>query len=137
MLSRGCVGYNIHMDKTKLTNVVARRVDRVWGELCEIHPKLTRLDPPKIKLNNRLYRTAGRCWQDARMVDLGVKFFEHSREYGIIMLNVILPHELIHQADYDLFGDSDKKCGHGANWRMLMVQYGLKPNPFHNMEVTR
>ena len=61
-----------------------------------------------------------------------------AREYEIAseavcggLLNVIS------QLVYVLFGESDKKCGHGKNWQALMVQYGLNPDPFHNMEITR
>lgn len=125
------------MDRTKLQTVLARRTDKVWHDLCKLRPALVRFDPPKIVINGRLWRTAGRCFQDARKVDLGLKFFEHSREYGIIMLSVIVPHELIHQADFDLYGESEKKCGHGKNWRKLMLEYGLPDNPFHSMNVTR
>ncbi len=53
------------------------------------------------------------------------------------MLQVILPHELIHQADFDLYGDSEKICGHGKRWAKLMVEYGLEPEPFHTMKVSR
>ena len=125
------------MDRTKLQTVLARRTDKVWQDLCELRPALVRFDPPKVVINGRLWRTAGRCFQDSRKVDLGLKFFEHSREYGIIMLSVIVPHELIHQADFDLYGESEKKCGHGKNWRKLMLEYGLPDNPFHSMNVTR
>ena len=125
------------MDRQKILTAANRQTDRVWGTLCELRPRLVRYNPPKIVLNGRLWRTAGRCFQDTRTVDLGVKFFEHSRSYGIIMLTVIVPHELIHQADFDLYGESEKTCGHGKNWRKLMLEYGLPDNPYHSMEVTR
>jgi hypothetical protein len=131
----GCIIYN--MDRQKILNATNRQADRVWGTLCELRPRLVRYNPPKIVLNGRLWRTAGRCFQTTRTVDLGVKFFEHSRDYGIIMLTVIVPHELIHQADFDLYGESEKSCGHGKNWRKLMLEYGLPDNPFHSMEIKR
>lgn len=131
----GCIIYS--MDRQKILNATNRQADRVWGTLCELRPRLVRYNPPKIVLNGRLWRTAGRCFQDTRTVDLGVKFFEHSRSYGIIMLTVIVPHELIHQADFDLYGESELKCGHGKNWRKLMLEYGLPDNPFHSMEIKR
>lgn len=130
-----CIIYN--MDRQKILNATNRQTDRVWGTLCELRPRLVRYNPPQIKLNGRLWRTAGRCFQTTRTVDLGLKFFEHSREYGIIMLSTIVPHELIHQADFDLYGESEKKCGHGKNWRKLMLEYGLPDNPFHSMVLTR
>jgi len=138
IVAQGCFSlYNVGMDKTKLQAVLDRRADRVWNDLCELRPRLVRFNPPKIKINGRLWRTAGRCFQETRKVDVGYKFFEHSREYGIIMLATIVPHELIHQADFDLYGESEKNCGHGKNWRKLMLEYGLPDNPFHSMEITR
>ena len=37
--------------------------------------------------------------------------------------------------DYDLFGESNKKCGHGDNWKMIMLQLGLKPDKYHPMRL--
>lgn len=48
---------------------------------------------------------------------------------------VILPHEIAHQADYNLFGLSEKICGHGKNWCKIMLQLGLAPNKYHSMEL--
>ena len=106
----------------------------IWDILSEIHPRLAKIDPPKISLNNRFWRTAGICFQETGQIELAAKFFP---QYEKNMVNVILPHEIIHYADFVLFGDSDKKCGHGKNWQMLMLQYGLKPNPYHNMDISR
>lgn len=129
--------YNTLMDRQTILDDVNRKADRVWLALCETNPALVRLDPPKVVLNNRLWRTAGRCFQEQRLVDLGSKFFLHSADYYDIMLHTILPHELIHQADFDIFGDSEKKCGHGKTWCSLMVQYGLDPDPYHSMDLKK
>jgi len=77
------------------------------------------------------------CHQDENLVRLGYKFFLHSEQYNRQMLSVILPHEIIHQADFDLFGESEKNCGHGKNWCNLMIQYGLEPKTHHTMEIKR
>lgn len=106
--------------------------NHIWHNFCEVHPKLLRFDPPKIVLCNRLTRTAGKCYQGERKIHLGNKFFVKFRDE---MLHVILPHEIAHQADYDLFGESEKSCGHGKNWQMLMLQYGLEANKYHSMEL--
>ena len=93
---------------------------------------LSKFDPPKIELNNRLTRTAGRCWQGRNRIELAAKFlakFQHE------MLTVILPHEIAHQIDFNLFGQSEKRCGHGKNWAKIMVQLGLEPNKYHYLEL--
>ncbi len=111
------------------------KTEQIWLELAELgHWKLLKIEPPKIKINNRFTRTAGRCWNRHGFIELGGKFLE---QYPIEMMRVILPHEIIHYADFKLFGYSDKKCGHGSNWQMLMLQYGLKPNKYHSMELEK
>ena len=129
--------YNFYMDKTKTLKIVCDLTNRVWDTMGEIHPRILKLDPPEIYLCGRLTRTAGKCYQEKRRIHLGWKFFQHSKQYRDIMYHVILPHEIIHQIDYDLWGESDKKCGHGKNWQMLMLQYGLEPNPYHSMDLTK
>ena len=108
------------------------KTDIVWENLCEIYSGLVRFNPPKIVLCNRLTRTAGKNYQDENRIHLGNKFFaKNQRE----MLKQILPHEIIHQADYNLFGISEKKCGHGKKWVEMMVKYGLEPLKYHGMTI--
>jgi predicted SprT family Zn-dependent metalloprotease len=120
------------MDKNFILSVVNREAKKIWQDLAAIYPRLR-----NFRLNNRLYRTAGYCRQDVNCIDLGTKFFLYSEEYRDTMLDIILPHEIIHQADFFLFGESDKKCGHGTGWRTIMEAYGLSAEPFHQMEITR
>lgn len=124
-------------NRDRTLDIVCAQAVRVWDHMADIHPRLKRYDIPEIYLCGRLTRTAGKCYQDDRRIHLGWKFFQHSSEYRGIMLNEILPHELIHQIDFDLFGESDKPCGHGKNWQMLMIQYGIKPKKFHTMDLKK
>jgi predicted SprT family Zn-dependent metalloprotease len=125
------------MDKKTLIKILDREALAVWDALCEIYPALVAYDCPRIVLNGRLWRVAGYCTQEKNVVELGYKFFTNGKKYAHNMIDVILPHEIIHQADYNLFGDSEKICGHGEKWCEMMVQYGLKPEPFHTMEIKR
>ena len=125
------------MDRKQLQTLLERETATIWDSLCEMYPKLCKFNPPVIRLCARLYRTAGMCHQEDRIVQIGYKFFLHSAEYRKQMFTVILPHEIIHQADYDLFGESEKNHGHGVNWQKIMVQYGLKPDFYHTMEISR
>jgi len=125
------------MDRTKLQQFLTRQTSRVWLRLGESYPELLKFDPPKIKLSGRMWRTAGWCKQEENTVELGFKFFLANPDYYNQMITVILPHEIIHQADYNLFGESEKKCGHGKNWRAIMIAYGLPPHEFHSMEISR
>jgi predicted SprT family Zn-dependent metalloprotease len=124
------------MDKTKLLNLLKAETEMVWDSLCEMYPDLAKFDCPKIALNNRFWRTAGQCNQAENLIELGTKFFQTKKNCDI-MIDIILPHEIIHQADFNLFGESEKNCGHGEKWREIMVNYGLEPNPYHSMEVKR
>lgn len=112
------------------------RARAVWDILCELRPRLRKFATPKVKFSNRFWKTAGQCQQDSRIVTLGAKFLQHPQNRAK-MLQVILPHELIHQADFDLYGNSEKKCGHGKHWAKLMIEYGLDPEPYHTMKVNR
>ena len=125
------------MDRKNLQLLLQKETATIWDSLCELQPKLCKFNPPVITLCARLYRTAGMCHQETRIVKLGYKFFLHSAEYRKQMVSIILPHEIIHQADFDLFGESEKTCGHGENWCNLMVQYGLQPDKYHSMEILR
>ena len=125
------------MDKKTLQNILQRHTVMIWDTLCEMYTPLVHNNEPKIELNNRLWRTAGQCFQDENRIQLASKFFLAKTEYYKHMLNVILPHEIIHQADFNLYGNSEKKCGHGKNWVKIMVEYGLEPDIYHSMEILR
>lgn len=109
----------------------------IWDSLCEMYTPLVHYNEPKLELNPYTWRTAGCCFQEENRIQLGYKFFKAKTEYFNYMIDVILPHEIIHQADYNLFGISEKNCGHGENWQKIMVQYGLRADPFHTMEISR
>lgn len=109
----------------------------IWDSLCEIYTPLVHYNEPKVELNGRLWRTAGMCFQEENVIQLGTKFFFANTKYRDYMTDVILPHEIAHQADFNLFGKSEKKCGHGKKWAEIMVQLGLEANPYHSMEITR
>jgi len=125
------------MDKKTLQNILQRHTVMIWDTLCEMYTPLVHNNEPKIELNNRMWRTAGMCFQPENRIQLATKFFLAKTEYYKHMLNVILPHEIIHQADFNLYGNSEKNCGHGKNWVKIMVEYGLKPDIYHTMEIDR
>jgi predicted SprT family Zn-dependent metalloprotease len=115
-----------------LQTTIDHLTEGTWSDLCEMYPRLVRFNPPKIILCNRLTRTAGKCYQHENRIHLGAKFFaKHSANMRL----VILPHEIAHQADFNLFGESEKKCGHGRRWQEIMLQLDLAPNPYHSMEI--
>jgi predicted SprT family Zn-dependent metalloprotease len=125
------------MDRKKLLNILNNQTLIIWDNLCELYPRLTRHNPPIIEINGRLYRTAGMCHQEDNIIELGYKFFLYSPDYAKNMVNTILPHEIIHQVDYNLNGLSELKCGHGIKWCEIMINYGLPANKFHSMEIKR
>jgi predicted SprT family Zn-dependent metalloprotease len=122
---------------TELVQSLEKRTSIIWDMLSEGYPKLTRFDPPKIRLNNRLWRCAGMAHarQGENFVQLATKFFFFSAEYEKMMYDVILPHEVIHVADYRVFGECKEKCGHGEKWAEMMVYYGLPAAKFHSMYI--
>ena len=125
------------MDKKTLQSVIQRQTVLIWDTLCEMYTPLVHFNEPKIELNGRFWRTAGICFQEENRIQLATKFFFHKKQYFNIMMDVILPHEIIHQADYNLFGESEKNCGHGENWSKIMVEYGLPADKYHHMKILR
>lgn len=123
----------VTINSLDLTNRLTARTAHVWAMLCEIRPALVKFDPPAVCLNNRLYRVAGMNYQELNRVEIATKFFIYSADFHAEMFNTILPHEIIHQADYNLYGVSELPCGHGKEWRRLMLDYGLPDNPHHEM----
>ena len=104
----------------------------IWLALMESYPKLVRFDAPKIVLCNRLTRTAGKCYQEENRIHLGNKFFLNNHR---AMMLEILPHEIAHQADFNIFGLSEKNCGHGKKWCEIMVKLGLPANRYHSLTI--
>jgi predicted SprT family Zn-dependent metalloprotease len=125
------------MDKRKLLTLIERESVMIWDSLIEIYPTLMAYDVPKVKLNPYFWRCAGQCFQPENVIELGYKFFKSGNKNFNYMIDVILPHEIIHQADFNLFGDSEKICGHGERWCEIMVNYGLPAEKFHSMEIAK
>jgi predicted SprT family Zn-dependent metalloprotease len=125
------------MDKKTLQTLIKRETVMIWDTLCEIYTPLVHYNEPIVELNNRFWRTAGICFQGENRIQMATKFFFAKTEYRNHMLKVILPHEIIHQADFNLFGESEKICGHGKKWCEIMVKYGLPADKYHSMEILR
>ena len=105
-----------------------------WTKFKILYPELQHFEMPQIVLNNRLSATAGLSYQKSNRVELCTKFFFHSDAYTTIMIHEIIPHELAHQIDYNLFGECKEKGGHGKNWSAIMQRFGLAPKRYHRME---
>ena len=114
------------------TKTLQTLTEKLWGDYCEVFPKLVRFDPPKIILNNRLTVTVGYNWSQKNTVDLAAKFFVNNKQN---MLNVILPHELAHQIDFNLNGWRENKKHHGREWQIIMVELNQIPDPYHTMKL--
>jgi predicted SprT family Zn-dependent metalloprotease len=125
------------MDKKTMLKILQRNTAMIWDTLCELYTPLVHYNEPTLELNPYTWRTAGSCYQEENLIQMSYKFMKYSPEYYNYMLQIILPHEIIHQADYNLFGDSEKICGHGVNWQRIMLEYGLEANPYHTMDIPK
>ena len=106
--------------------------NKLWDEYCEIFPKLVKFDCPRIRLCNRLTKTAGYWYYDTKEVTLSTKFiaqFTHN------MQTVILPHELAHAIDDYINGIYPGKWHHGKQWKQIMLSIGQTPLMYHSMEL--
>jgi predicted SprT family Zn-dependent metalloprotease len=120
------------MTRTELLKQCQAQAAMVWETFCEIYPQLVKFDCPKIVLNARFSKTAGNCEVEHNTINLGLKFF--AKNYNRMMQEII-PHEIAHQVDYNLNGLPLGNRWHGANWQVIMSDYGLEPKPYHNMEI--
>lgn len=120
--------------RAELTETVKTICQRHWQKFVLLYPELQYFEMPEIKLNGRLKVTAGLCFQQSNRIEFGINFWLHSQEYLTIMSHEIVPHELAHQVDFNLYGESEKKCGHGKNWQKIMLNYGLAPKRYHRMD---
>lgn len=120
----------------KLETQLNRKTYNIWGLLCELKPALIRFDPPKIELCNRIYRTAGLCHWHYNKIQLSAKAYNQG--FAREMNKTILPHEIIHQAHFNILGCEPPELEwHGGLWSELMVKYGLPANEFHSMDISR
>jgi len=97
-----------------------------WAKFVKLYPKLALFPEPSIEFNKRLSSTAGRCFYELNKIDISWKLFEIDQRE---ILEQTVPHELAHQVAWNLF----KAPGHCANWKSIMVIYGLEPNRCHNI----
>jgi predicted SprT family Zn-dependent metalloprotease len=104
-----------------------------WIKFCELFPKLQLVALPRIQFNNRLRTTAARIHTEARLIEVASKLYKgNEKEYA----DVLIPHELAHMIDVDLYGDpgDTDALHHGKTWQRIMVAYGLPPDRYHNLK---
>ena len=117
------------MDKTQIQKTADFKAQSVWNFFRQHYPQLMVM-PPIIVLNGRFTQTAACNVCEDRVIKIGTKFFV---KFPDIMTNVIVPHEVCHQVDFDINGWYNRKPHHGKPWQTLMIQYGLPPEPYHSM----
>ena len=117
-----------------LIKVVTAAVALHWSAMQELWPQLKNHKVPKVRINNRLYRTAGFAHCEVHEVEFGSKFFNR---YKHEMLCVIVPHELIHVADFIINGEDPTDMWHGPMWCKMMQQYGLPPVATHEYYINK
>lgn len=123
----------MNTNQAHVTGIVQQRAILFWDLLCDMYPQLAKTPRPYVGLNSRLYRTAGRCCQEQGIIEIGTRFLNHTVAYRNTVLYDTIPHEIVHVADYRLFGPSEYAHGHGKMWHALMIECGLNPNRYHNM----
>lgn len=120
------------MDKKRQTLItdISTRSDIIWRKYNILFPELRVFNKPAIMLNNRIYRTAGRCIVEDNIVELSSRLFINNYS---AMLDIILPHEIAHQIDYNLNGLPNR--WHGKSWQYIMESFGLPADTYHTLEI--
>lgn len=113
------------MTNDQLQVIAQDAANKTWRVLRKKYPALTRKSV-EVKLNNRLRTTAGRAFIESGYIDLCTKLLRDNVEEFVTQT---IPHELAHQAAWDLF-----QCdNHAKPWKGIMLSLGLEPNVYHHM----
>lgn len=116
------------MDQKTLLALATKTVGKTWAKLIRVYPSLT--EPcPVVVLNARLKTTAGRSFYTHRKIDLSTSLFA---EHPFNFVGDTIPHEVCHQAAWDLFSER----GHGEPWKRVMIAVGVGPSRCHQMTNT-
>lgn len=116
------------MDQKTLLALAQKTVATTWASLVRVYPGLTE-SCPTVALNARLKTTAGRSFYTQRKIDLSTQLFA---EYPFHFVQDTIPHEVCHQAAWDLFSHH----GHGEPWKRVMLSLGIQPQRCHQMTNT-
>lgn len=116
------------MDQKTLLALATKTVAKTWTSLIRVYPGLTE-SCPTISLNARLKTTAGRSFYTHRKIDLSTSLFA---EHPFDFVADTIPHEVCHQAAWDLFSHH----GHGEPWQRVMLSLGIQPSRCHQMTNT-
>lgn len=98
----------------------------VWQRFCWLYPELSRFKCPTIEFNNRLKTCAGRCFVELNKIDISTSLY---MEFTDEFQKIIIPHEIAHQIDFNLFGNA----GHGKTWKSVMLRYGIPADTYHTL----
>lgn len=106
--------------------------NNLWIKYSKVIPKLKQFNAPEIRLNNRTYRTAGRCYVDNNYIELSSKLLSQHYED---MINIILPHELCHQIDYNINTTIwTMRNSHSKRWVDIGKLLGIELKTYHTLE---
>lgn len=108
------------------------RADTIWLDAIDIFPKLAQFVNPRITLSNRLTKTAGYCSVADNLIVLSNKLLVI---YGLDFINEILPHELGHQIDFNLYGMPKNNRWHRQEWVTIGLKLGYSFKTYHGFEL--
>jgi SprT protein len=85
----------------------------------------------QVQFKKTLGLNAGLAYNgDLKIVLSEVLFLANQGEF----FEEIIPHEVAHIVQYILY--PDEQVDHGVNWKNLMLQLGLKPNVYHDLDIS-
>ena len=119
------------MDTKNLLTLARMSALKTWAILEKQHGSMPF---PDFALSNRFTKTAGCCYMADNRIVLGTKFLaQFPRE----MFEIIIPHELCHQVDFNKNGTPKNNRWHGSTWGKIMVNYGLPADTYHHLELKK
>ena len=105
--------------------MIDKAIEKYWAIAQENYPALKKYPAPAWKFA-KLGKTAGRAYDSHRIEINEIMFNENKAAF----LVDTIPHEVAHCVVYRAY--EGRKQPHGAEWKRVMVEFGVKPERCHS-----
>jgi SprT protein len=112
-------------DQIRIQEIIQQCLDTVLGEDTAKYFKII------VEFKSGIKTAAGLAYQAEHRIVLNEALFLNNKEE---FFNQIIPHEVAHILQYVLY--PAEKLHHGRRWKGIMLQLGLSPSVYHDLDVS-
>ncbi len=94
----------------------------IWNKFLGIYPQLKKFEMPVLRFDGRI-KVLAYSYYKTNVIRISKGWWINNSE---LFITDIIPHEIAHQIDYYLHGDSEADV-HSALWQEIMRNYGIEP----------